>query len=195
MSIVPSHKSNAPLAERLRPQTIAEVVGQRHLLGDGKPLANAIKAGVPHSMIFWGPPGVGKTTLARLLAAAFDAEMIALSAVMAGIKDIREGVERAQLTRDQFNRRTIMFVDEVHRFNKSQQDAFLPHVESGLFTFIGATTENPSFEVNSALLSRAQVYVLEALDNEALATMFTRAIAARAGCKVHRGRRRAATAD
>jgi putative ATPase len=166
------------LAERLRPKSIAEVVGQRHLLGDGKPLANAIKAGVPHSMIFWGPPGVGKTTLARLLADAFDAEMIALSAVMAGIKDIREAVERAQMTREQFGRRTIMFVDEVHRFNKSQQDAFLPHVESGLFTFIGATTENPSFEVNSALLSRAQVYVLEALDHEALETMFTRAIAA-----------------
>ena len=168
----------APLAERLRPKSIAEVVGQRHLLGAGKPLANAIKAGVPHSMIFWGPPGVGKTTLARLLADAFDAEMIALSAVMAGIKDIREAVERAQMTREQFNRRTIMFVDEVHRFNKSQQDAFLPHVESGLFTFIGATTENPSFEVNSALLSRAQVYVLEALDSEALATMFSRAMVA-----------------
>ena len=167
-----SPSRNAPLAERLRPQSIAEVVGQRHLLGEGKPLANAIQAGVPHSMIFWGPPGVGKTTLARLLADAFDAEMIALSAVMAGIKDIREAVERAQMTREQFNRRTIMFVDEVHRFNKSQQDAFLPHVESGLFTFIGATTENPSFEVNSALLSRAQVYVLEALDNDALATMF-----------------------
>ena len=173
-----SNKTNAPLAERLRPQTIAEVVGQRHLLGEGKPLANAIKAGVPHSMIFWGPPGVGKTTLARLLAEAFDAEMIGLSAVMAGVKDIREAIERAQLTREQFGRRTIMFVDEVHRFNKSQQDAFLPHVESGLFTFIGATTENPSFEVNSALLSRAQVYVLESLDNEALATMFTRAMAA-----------------
>ncbi len=173
-----TQNANAPLAERLRPQTINEVVGQRHLLGDGKPLANAIKAGVPHSMIFWGPPGVGKTTLARLLAEAFNAEMIGLSAVMAGIKDIREAVERAQLTRDQFGRRTIMFVDEVHRFNKSQQDAFLPHVESGLFTFIGATTENPSFEVISALLSRAQVYVLEALDTDALATMFTRAMAA-----------------
>jgi len=170
--------AGVPLAERLRPRTIAEVVGQRHLLADGKPLANAIQAGVPHSMIFWGPPGVGKTTLARLLADAFDAEMIALSAVMAGIKDIREAVERAQMTRDQFNRRTIMFVDEVHRFNKSQQDAFLPHVESGLFTFIGATTENPSFEVNSALLSRAQVYVLEALDDEALRTMFARALTA-----------------
>ena len=173
-----SNKASAPLAERLRPKSISEVVGQRHLLGEGKPLANAIKAGVPHSMIFWGPPGVGKTTLARLLADAFDAEMIALSAVMAGIKDIREAVERAQMTREQFGRRTIMFVDEVHRFNKSQQDAFLPHVESGLFTFIGATTENPSFEVNSALLSRAQVYVLEALGNEALAMMFTRATAA-----------------
>ena len=178
MQSLASDKTNAPLAERLRPKTIAEIVGQRHMLGEGKPLANAIKAGVPHSMIFWGPPGVGKTTLARLLAEAFDAEMIGLSAVMAGVKDIRESIERAQLTRDQFGRRTIMFVDEVHRFNKSQQDAFLPHVESGLFTFIGATTENPSFEVNSALLSRAQVYVLEPLDAEALSVMLTRALAA-----------------
>ena len=178
MQSLVSDKSNAPLAERLRPKTIAEIVGQRHMLGEGKPLANAIKAGVPHSMIFWGPPGVGKTTLARLLAEAFDAEMIGLSAVMAGVKDIREAIDRAQLTRDQFGRRTIMFVDEVHRFNKSQQDAFLPHVESGLFTFIGATTENPSFEVNSALLSRAQVYVLEPLDAEALAVMLARALAA-----------------
>jgi putative ATPase len=169
---------NAPLAERLRPKTIDGVVGQTHLLGDGKPLANAIKAGVPHSMIFWGPPGVGKTTLARLLAHAFDAEMIALSAVMAGVKDIREAIERAQLTRDQFGRRTIMFVDEVHRFNKSQQDAFLPHVESGLFTFIGATTENPSFEVNSALLSRAQIYVLESLDHTALEALLAKALIA-----------------
>jgi putative ATPase len=165
----------APLAERLRPQSIADVVGQRHLLGEGKPLANAIAAKVPHSMILWGPPGVGKTTIARLLAHEFGAEMIALSAVLAGVKDIREAIERAQLLRDQFGKRTIMFVDEVHRFNKAQQDAFLPHVESGLFTFIGATTENPSFEVNSALLSRAQVYVLEALDAGALRAMLAKA--------------------
>jgi putative ATPase len=170
--------ATAPLAERLRPTSIAEVVGQRHVLADGKPLANAIKAGVAHSMIFWGPPGVGKTTLARLLADAFGAEMIALSAVLAGVKDIRDAIEKAQAFRDQFQRRTIMFVDEVHRFNKAQQDAFLPHVESGLFTFIGATTENPSFEVNSALLSRAQVYVLEALDADALQTMLARALVA-----------------
>ncbi|TAG06287.1 MAG: replication-associated recombination protein A [Betaproteobacteria bacterium] len=174
----PKLVSAAPLAERLRPTTIAQVVGQRHLLADGKPIANAIKAGVAHSMILWGPPGVGKTTLARLLADAFGAEMIALSAVLAGVKDIRDAIERAQAFRDQYQRRTIMFVDEVHRFNKSQQDAFLPHVESGLFTFIGATTENPSFEVNSALLSRAQVYVLESLDGEALRVMLSRALAA-----------------
>ncbi|MCZ2135504.1 MAG: replication-associated recombination protein A [Burkholderiales bacterium] len=168
----------APLAERLRPRSLADVVGQRHLLGDGKPLANAIATRALHSMILWGPPGVGKTTLARLLADALDIDMIALSAVMAGIKDIRDAVERAQMSRDQFGRRTLIFVDEVHRFNKSQQDAFLPHVESGLFTFIGATTENPSFEVNSALLSRAQVYVLEALDADALGILFERAMAA-----------------
>ncbi|TAG49479.1 MAG: replication-associated recombination protein A [Betaproteobacteria bacterium] len=177
-SMAPKLTNAAPLAERLRPTSLVEVVGQRHLLADGKPIANAIKAGVAHSMILWGPPGVGKTTLARLLADAFGAEMIALSAVLAGVKDIRDAIERAQAFRDQYQRRTIMFVDEVHRFNKSQQDAFLPHVESGLFTFIGATTENPSFEVNSALLSRAQVYVLESLDGEALRVMLSRALAA-----------------
>lgn len=152
-----------PLAERLRPQKVEDVVGQRHLLGEGKPLWIALRSGRPHSMILWGPPGVGKTTLARLMAQAFKAEFIAISAVLAGVKEIREAVERAKLTREQYGRSTIMFVDEVHRFNKSQQDAFLPHVESGLLTFIGATTENPSFEVNGALLSRAQVYVLESL--------------------------------
>ena len=157
-----------PLAERLRPQGVEEMVGQRHLLGEGKPLWVALRSGKPHSMILWGPPGVGKTTLARLMAQAFNAEFIAISAVLAGVKDIREAVERARLARDQFGRPTIIFVDEVHRFNKAQQDAFLPHVESGLLTFIGATTENPSFEVIGALLSRAQVYVLESLKPEDL---------------------------
>ena len=154
---------NVPLAERLRPKTVDDMVGQQHLLGDGKPIRVALRAGRPHSMILWGPPGVGKTTLARLMAHAFNAEFITISAVLAGVKEIREAVERAKLSRDQFGRATIVFVDEVHRFNKAQQDAFLPHVESGLFTFIGATTENPSFEVIGALLSRAQVYVLESL--------------------------------
>src|SRR5205823_7837265 len=163
-----SGEVNVPLAERLRPKTVEEVVGQRHLLGEGKPLSVALKAGRPHSMILWGPPGVGKTTLARLMANAFNAEFIPISAVLAGVKEIREAVERAKLSRDQFGRATIVFVDEVHRFNKAQQDAFLPHVESGLFTFIGATTENPSFEVIGALLSRAQVYVLESLQSEDL---------------------------
>ncbi len=153
----------APLAERLRPKTVEEVVGQKHLLGEGKPIRLAIASGRPHSMILWGPPGVGKTTLARLLASALQSDFIAMSAVLAGVKDIRDAVDRARLNQEQYGRRTIVFVDEVHRFNKSQQDAFLPHVESGFFTFIGATTENPSFEVNSALLSRAQVYVLESL--------------------------------
>ncbi|HEX4332646.1 MAG TPA: replication-associated recombination protein A [Usitatibacter sp.] len=159
---------HVPLAERLRPKTVADVVGQRHLLGEGKPLDVALRAGKPHSMILWGPPGVGKTTLARLMANAFNSEFVAISAVLAGVKEIREAVERARLSRDQFARATIVFVDEVHRFNKAQQDAFLPHVESGLFTFIGATTENPSFEVIGALLSRAQVYVLESLKPEDL---------------------------
>ncbi len=165
---------NVPLAERLRPKTVDEMVGQQHLLGEGKPIRVALRAGRPHSMILWGPPGVGKTTLARLMADAFKSEFIAISAVLAGVKDIRDAVERAKLTRDQYSRSTIMFVDEVHRFNKSQQDAFLPHVESGLLTFIGATTENPSFEVNGALLSRAQVYVLESLKPEDLDLLIAR---------------------
>ena len=165
---------HVPLAERLRPKTVEEVVGQRHLLGEGRPLWVALRSGKPHSMILWGPPGVGKTTLARLMANAFKSEFIAISAVLAGVKEIRESVERAKLTRDQYGRATIMFVDEVHRFNKSQQDAFLPHVESGLLTFIGATTENPSFEVNGALLSRAQVYVLESLKAEDLDVLIAR---------------------
>lgn len=165
----------APLAERLRPKTLDEVVGQTHLLGENKPLRLAFQSGKLPSMILWGPPGVGKTTLARLIANTADAEFIPLSAVLSGIKDIREAIERAELTLQQHQRRTILFVDEVHRFNKSQQDAFLPFVESGLITFIGATTENPSFEVNSALLSRAQVFVLTALSEAELAQLLERA--------------------
>ena len=163
-----------PLAERLRPTTLAEVIGQRHLLAEGKPLHTAFASGRLHSMILWGPPGVGKTTLARLMADSFDAQFIAMSAVLGGVKDIREAVERAQALVP-MGRRTVVFVDEVHRFNKSQQDAFLPHVESGLFTFIGATTENPSFEVNSALLSRATVHVLRSLDNKDMGELLSRA--------------------
>ncbi|HEV8315662.1 MAG TPA: replication-associated recombination protein A [Burkholderiaceae bacterium] len=173
-SLFDTDDTGAPLAERLRPRTLAEVIGQQHLLGAGKPLATAFASGRLHSMILWGPPGVGKTTLARLMADAFDAQFIAISAVLGGVKDIREAVERAQAARGQ-GRRTVVFVDEVHRFNKAQQDAFLPHVESGLFTFIGATTENPSFEVNSALLSRATVHVLKSLADEDLAELLQRA--------------------
>ncbi len=166
-----------PFAERLRPHGLDEVVGQSHLLGAGKPLRVAIEGGRPHSMILWGPPGVGKTTLARLMTAAFDAEFVSISAVLGGVKDIRESVEFAQKAR-QTGRRTIVFVDEVHRFNKAQQDAFLPHVESGLFVFIGATTENPSFEVNGALLSRARVYVLQPLSIAELRLIADRAVQA-----------------
>lgn len=164
----------APLAERLRPKTLAEVIGQQHLLGEGKPLRVAFESGRLHSMILWGPPGVGKTTLARLMADGFEAQFIQISAVLGGVKDIREAVERAQVAQGT-GKRTVVFVDEVHRFNKAQQDAFLPHVESGLFTFIGATTENPSFEVNSALLSRATVHVLKSLTDEDMTQLLARA--------------------
>src|SRR5215813_11698490 len=167
-----------PLAERLRPKTIAEVVGQRHLLDPGKPLEVAFRAHKPHSMILWGPPGSGKTTLARLMADGFNADFLAISAVLAGVKDIRDAVAHAEAALAQSGRHTILFVDEVHRFNKAQQDAFLPFVERGLITFIGATTENPSFEVNSALLSRAAVYVLEPLKPDELIVLLERAIGA-----------------
>ena len=179
----------APLAERLRPHSLDEVVGQTHLLGPGRPLRVAFESGQPHSMILWGPPGVGKTTLARLMSAAFNARFIALSAVLSGVKEIREAIEEAKLAQAQ-GKRTILFVDEVHRFNKAQQDAFLPFVEAGLVTFIGATTENPSFEVNSALLSRAQVYVLKSLSLEELDRLLDRALLLLPGIALGAGARR-----
>ena len=179
----PGASTSIPLAERLRPRGLDDVVGQEHLLGAGKPLRVAFDTRRLHSMILWGPPGVGKTTLARLIAGQFKAQFIAISAVLAGVKDIRDAVLLAEQARAA-GRSTLVFVDEVHRFNKSQQDAFLPHVESGLFTFIGATTENPSFEVNSALLSRATVYVLQPLTGGELQVLAIRGLEAIGGLHI-----------
>ncbi|WP_286715853.1 replication-associated recombination protein A [Thalassolituus sp. UBA2009] len=165
-----------PLASRLRPQRLEHYIGQEHVIGPGTPLRKSLDAGQLHSVIFWGPPGVGKTTLARLIAQYVDAAFLALSAVMSGVKEIREAVQRAQQYRAT-GRKTVLFIDEVHRFNKSQQDAFLPYVEDGTFIFVGATTENPSFELNNALLSRAQVYVLKSLSAEQLQQILQQGIA------------------
>ena len=165
-----------PLADRMRPRTLDEYAGQEHILGEGKPLRNAILAGNLHSMILWGPPGTGKTTLARLLANYAGHHFITLSAVLSGVKEIRAAVEQAKQTHAMQGRPTLLFIDEVHRFNKSQQDAFLPHVEDGTFIFVGATTENPSFELNNALLSRARVYVLKSLDSDAIRRLLLRAL-------------------
>ena len=176
MQLFSSEPGAQPLAARLRANTLDEYVGQQHILAVGKPLREALQQGALHSMIFWGPPGVGKTTLARLLAQVSDAHFITLSAVLSGVKEIREAVQEAKQQSAQYSRRTILFVDEVHRFNKGQQDAFLPYVEDGTFIFIGATTENPSFELNNALLSRARVYVLKSLDDQALELLLARAL-------------------
>jgi putative ATPase len=174
--LLPVRAPQPPLAEAMRPKSLADVVGQQHLLGPGKPLRLAFESGKPHSMILWGPPGTGKTTIARLMADAFDAEFISLSAVFSGVKDIKDAIQRARETLATSGRGTILFVDEVHRFNKAQQDAFLPFVEQGLLTFIGATTENPSFEVIGALLSRVAVYSLQSLSVEELAVLFDRVV-------------------
>jgi len=170
-----------PLADRMRPRHLDDFAGQVHLLGEGKPIRRAWENGTVHSMILWGAPGTGKTTLARMLAENAEAEFMTLSAVLGGVKDIRAAVDRARKLRDEQQRRTVLFVDEVHRFNKAQQDAFLPHVEDGTLTFLGATTENPSFELNNALLSRARVYVLKPLDTETVADVIDRALASEAG--------------
>src|SRR5210317_109937 len=174
-----------PLAELLRPKTIHDIVGQDHLLGDDCPISSAVSKNKLPSMILWGPPGVGKTSIANAIANSINYEFISLSAVLSGVKDIREAVEKAQFSLDQHQKKTILFIDEVHRFNKSQQDAFLPHVENGLFTFIGATTENPSFEVNSALLSRCQVYTLKALNNESLELILSKLLSFLGGISIN----------